>query len=197
MNTRLTTALVSLGLALSGCPARAPAVELTLNGLQVVLDDQTGGIRSMRHEGVGELLDASRDTAGLLDLAWPIPEFVPLRLATCFSRARIERVGAGATVTYDALGASRSAFRLPAGGVKAVVTIRAAGDRRSTVLRCRIENHSGAQVSQILFPDFRGLRRLDDPRRTRLRFGCGEVYPFEKDPREGALPYNLQLYWAE
>ncbi len=178
-------------------PASVPAAALTLNGLEIAFDDQTGGIRSMRYAGVGELLSARGESAGLLDLAWPIPEFVPLRLATCFSRARINRSDVGVTITYDPLGASRTSFRLPSGGVKAVVTIRAAGDRRSTVFRCRIENRSGAQVSQILFPDLRGLRRLDDPRRTRLRLGCGEVYPFEKDPREGALPYNMQLYWSE
>ena len=51
---------------LSGGPADAPAADVTLNGLEMALDDQTGGIRSMRYAGIGELLSASGDRASLL-----------------------------------------------------------------------------------------------------------------------------------
>ena len=56
------------------------ATTVTLNGLQIALDNGTGAILQLSYAGPGNLLDADAAEAGLVDVAYPIEEFEPLHL---------------------------------------------------------------------------------------------------------------------
>jgi hypothetical protein len=171
-----------------------------MNGFQIGINEGNGGIVKLAYPGVGTILEASPESAGLLDVAYPVKEFVPLRLATRYSKATITREGDGVTIRWSPLGPSRLKAPLPSGGaVGAEVTIRPADDKRSVILRCRIENQSTAHVPQVLFPDLHGMRAVDGPATTQLRFaGNYPVYPFTEDP---IPPHSAQFYvgsgWKE
>jgi hypothetical protein len=181
--------------------ARDPDVvlKLSLNGLDIGLDRQTGSIVKLAYPATGTILEGPRESAGLLDMAYPVQEFVPLRLASRFSKASIEIDKNGAIVTWDPLGPSRTNFKLPDGKVIARVRIAAAPDSRSVILQCTIDNKSAAPVPQVLFPDLHGLRPLAGPAGTQLRLPNGyPVYPFTEDP---IPPHSAQFYvnsgWKE
>lgn len=191
--------LVALVVGLLCAAARGGMVTTTLNGLEIGIDEATGGIVKLAYEPVGVILDCPAESAGLLDVAIPVKEFVPLRMATRFSKAAIQRKDDGITIRWSPLGRSRPKVAVPGGEVAAEVTIRPAPDGRSVVLKCRLENHSGAMVGQVLFPDLRGLKATDTPRTTMLRFAGGyPVYPFNDPP---VPPMSAQYYvnsnWRE
>ena len=187
------------GLALVCSSALAGTTTFTLNGLEIGIDQDTGSIVRLGSSSTGELLKAEPESAGLLDLAYPIPEFVPMRLASRFSKARLVPEPNGVTIIWDRLGPSRSKFALPSGGVSAQVRIQSAGDGRSVIMTCRIENNSDAQVSQILFPDFQGLRAFEGPQRTRLRLARDVIYPFMApiQPPDSSPWYVQRVGWKE
>jgi len=149
-----------------------------LNGLDVGVDEQTGSLVYLFYPATGAILEAAPEKAGLIDLAYPVDSFTPMRLASRFSRAHIAKEGNGIVITWDSLGPSRRNFMLPTGKVSAQVTIRAAEDGRSVILACRIENKSAAPVPQILFPDLWGLKPLAGTEGTRLRLARDVVRPF-------------------
>ena len=88
-------------------------VEATLNGLKLTFDETTGNLLAVSYgSGVGEVatefLSSSAEAGSLLDLAYPIAAFEPLRLASRFSKgARIEVKPDSVTVFWEALGPSR------------------------------------------------------------------------------------------
>lgn len=83
-------------------------VDAELNGLELSFDAQTGCLVEMSCPGVGTVLDAERGRASVLDLAYPIPAFEPLRLASRYSKdAQIEVTKRKVTITWDQLGMSR------------------------------------------------------------------------------------------
>ena len=53
---------------------------IKLNGREIGIDEKNGGIVSLRYPGVGEILATEPDAAGLLDLAFPLASYVPMRL---------------------------------------------------------------------------------------------------------------------
>ena len=174
-NATKSAACLAVALLLCGT---AHAIEVELNGLVIGLDDATGGIRRLVHPAAGELLQASPESAGLLDVAYPVEAFDPLRLGTRHSAARITREDGGLRIRYDRLGPSRGNVPLPEGAVAAEITLKPATDGRSVILACRIENQSRRSVPQILFPDLHGLQPIGGPEQTRLRFALGAVTPF-------------------
>lgn len=186
---------------LAEAPTSAPSgvVEVDYNSLKITVDAATGGIRRLSYPATGTILEASRETAGLLDVAYPIAEFVPLRLGTRHSKARVVADKNGMTITWDPLGPSRTKFPMPPGKVVAEARIVPAPDGRSVILRCTIDNQSQTPVPQVLFPDLRGLKPFAGPDKTNLRFPIGyPVYPFMEDP----IPqYSAQYYvnsgWKE
>lgn len=183
-------------LAVSGLQLHAQTRELHLNGLDIGVDERTGSIVLLRHPQVGTILQAEPQAAGLLDVAYPLDSFGPMRLNSRSSRAQISNEGEGATVTWDPLGPSRTGIPLPQGKVVARVTLRAAPDGRSVVLSCRIENRSAKPVPQVMFPDLHGLQPLDGLERTQLRFARGVVEPFAgpvKPPE--AAPFYIDRGW--
>ncbi len=196
---RLGTLLLLAAGVVHAPVALAGTVSVTLNGLDIGIDEQTGGIVRMGYPATGVILDAKPESAGLLDVAYPVQEFVPLRLATRFSKARVTREKDALTIVWEPLGPSRTAFRLPDGHVNAQVRFRAAADGRSVILTCRIDNRSSAPVPQVLFPDLRGLRPFAGAAATQLRFaGNYPVLPFMEDP---IPPHSAQFYvnsgWKE
>jgi len=188
--------LFSVGFAGAEQPS---VVNITLNGLQVHVDARTGSIVYLYYPATGVILKSHRASAGLLDLAYPIMAFSPLRLASRFSTAQVTKEANGVRISWDALGPSRNNVPLPAGKVSAQVTIRAAGDGRSVILSCHIENHSSSPIPQILFPDLWGLKPFDGIKRTELRLARGVIHPFTVPYRQPGTvpPYYSDIGWQE
>jgi hypothetical protein len=216
MSRRKTYVMGAVILILSAClplAAQAPisvrprpesppnTQRLSLNGLDIAIDAQSGSLRQISSPDAGVILNSASDSAGLVDVAYPVQDFLPLRLASRFSKANIEidKNSGGATIIWDPLGPSRTNVKLPDGKVVARLKISAAPDGRSVILQCTIENKSSAPIPQVLFPDLRGMRPLAGPAETQLRFGTGyPVYPYT----EPAIPlYTAQFYvnsgWKE
>ncbi len=192
----LRQALFVFFLSASGLTIHAQTRQLRLNGLDIGIDEQTGSIVSMRHPQVGTILRAEPRSAGLLDVAYPLDSFGPMRLNSRSSRAQISSDAQGATIGWDPLGPSRTGISLPQGKVTARVTLRAAPDGRSVILECRIDNRSSMPVPQVMFPDLHGLQPLDGLEGTELRFAHGVVQPFAgpvKPP--DAAPFYIDRGW--
>ncbi|NUN98161.1 MAG: hypothetical protein HUU16_18515, partial [Candidatus Omnitrophica bacterium] len=153
------------------------SVDCVLNGLAISLDRETGGVTHLQYEGVETFLKASKERAGLLDLAFPIPEFEPLRLATRFSTgASVEISGQSVVIAWEKLGSSR-AFALP-GSVSATVEVRAATDGRSVILTANIHNRSSLPIRQVMFPDLAGLVPFAGADGTVFRTAGSVLRPF-------------------
>jgi hypothetical protein len=143
--------------------------EVTLNGLQISFDNQTGSIVGLEYPGAGKILEAKPERAGLIDMAYPIPEFEALRLAARFSKGvKIEQRDSTVTIHWDKVGASRDWVDL-AGNVSATAWFKALPDGRSISIKCRVENNSGKDVGQVMFPDLQGLLPVGGPAGTFLR----------------------------
>ena len=149
-----------------------PVLRATLNGSEFTLDTRTGSILRMTAPAVGTVLETTADAASLVDLAYPVEQFEPLRLASRFSSdAKITLSKGEIKIYWGRLGASRATFA-PAGMVSATVVLRAAADGRSIVMTCRIENRSKRPVRQVLFPDLLGLVPTGAAKDTQFRTGA-------------------------
>jgi hypothetical protein len=180
------------------------SVKVTLNGLQITFDKNTGSILEMFYPSVGKFLETSTQNASILDMAYPVEEFEPLRLASRFSRnACIEKGPDCVTIKWNKLGMSRkvehgkgyrmgfdekadkytwlslekSPFDIP-GKVSASVIFKAAPDGKSIIMTCEIDNQSENTVRQVLFPDFYGLIPFAGEDKTCLRSGQLDIKPF-------------------
>ena len=164
--------------------ARGATVSASLNGLKFTFDQASGAILRLEYPGPGVLLEADVGEAGLVDAAYPVPEFEPLRLAArCSSGAEIRPSPDRVTVRIAALGATRPGFAVE-GQVAAEVTLRADPDGRSVVLSCEVVNGTRRPVPQVIFPDLRGLVDVAGPDQTIWKTcGLGSA-PF----RELAVP---------
>lgn len=196
--------LGALVLVMLTATADAKVVTVTLNQLEIGIDDATGSIVSLRSPFTREILSASPGKAGLLDVAYPVDSFAPMRLASRFSRATIKRSKTSVTISWDKLGASRPNLALPSGDVRAQVTIQAAADGRSIIFQSRVQNDSVTPVPQILFPDFWGLKPLAGIDNTRLRLARDVIHPFqgpvtppEKAPFYASLSHGSGIAWKE
>lgn len=154
-------------------------VAVKLNGLDIVIDGRTGAIRRLVYPGPGTFLDADAAEAGLVDVAYPIEQFEPLRLAARYSAgAAIEKGRDRVVVRLGKLGPSRGNFKVE-GEVAAMATLRADPDERSVILTCEIENRSPLPVRQVIFPDLHGLAAVAGADQTILKT-CGfSIAPFQ------------------
>jgi hypothetical protein len=158
--------------------SKAQTVSATLNGLEITLDSRTGSIVQLSHPGPGVILKTTADAATLLDLAYPAPQFEPLRLASRFSAgAKISKADGQVVVHWDKLHASRSFVKVP-GQVSATVTLKAAADGKSVIMSCRVENHSDNALRQVLFPDLLGLLPFAGVEQTEFSTGSAVIKPF-------------------
>ncbi|MHB1001324.1 MAG: hypothetical protein ACYC27_18945 [Armatimonadota bacterium] len=147
-------------------------VEANLNGLQLSIDAKTGGIVKMSYPGPETMIDASPGETGMIDLAYPIKQFEPLRLASRFSSdAKIDVTDDSLTVSWSKLGASRTNFPLD-GDVSATVRFKAEPDGKSIIMTCEVDNKSKTSVRQVIFPDFYGLVPFNDEDNTIFKT-CG------------------------
>ncbi len=158
---------------------KAPATVIArLNRLEVTVDARTGSILRLEQPGAGTFLDTAPGEASAVDLAYPIPQFEPLRLASRYSQgAKISQSPGQLVIHWERLGPNRRAFDQP-GHVSAAVTLKAAPDGRSVILHCRVENHSPRAVRQVLFPDLYGLIPLGSAAETEFRSGPVVNKPF-------------------
>lgn len=189
--------LAAVCVSVSAC--RGGTLTVNLNGLEIGVDESSGGIVRLAYAPVGTFLQTDAASAGGLDVAYPVPEFVPMRLAGRHGKAEIVQADRAITIRWPTLAPSRANFALPEGRVSAEMTIAAAPDGRSVILRCKIENASSALIPQVLFPDLRGLRPVHGPAATQLRLAANApALPFAEDP---VPPHSAQFYvnsgWKE
>jgi hypothetical protein len=171
--------LYCLLLGLSSATASAAVLDVTLNGLKISIDRDTGSVVALESPEAGVMLQADARSAGIIDVAYPVESFTAMRLASRFSQAEVKVSNREITITWHRLGPSRSNLALPSGAVSAQVRIRAADDGRSIIWRAHLDNGSGAAVAQILFPDLAGLKPFDGVDDTRLRLAGATVLPFQ------------------
>lgn len=135
----------------------AKQIDVTLNGLELRIDSDSGCITRMSYPGPGVMLESEPGQGGLVDTAYPIEAFEALRLASRFSTgATVKKTSDGVTIHIPRLGANRSWFSSD-GDVSATITLTALPDGRSISMSCRMENKSKLSVKQVIFPDFNGL----------------------------------------
>src|SRR5438874_7627382 len=91
----------------------ATAAEVTFNGLTLRVDDGTGALVYMSYPATGVILSASPKSGGLVDVAYPVDTFPPLRLATQHSRARVSRTPSELAIRWEQLSGSRAGIVLP------------------------------------------------------------------------------------
>src|SRR5579863_9516514 len=77
----------------TACFEQGKAVEVHLQGLDIGIDDATGSLVSISSAATGLLLQAPPESAGLLDVAYPVNSFAAMRLASRFSHAEIVQQG--------------------------------------------------------------------------------------------------------
>ncbi len=180
MNYKLyfTSLLIfSVGSIVAQQPPQA-VVKATLNGLEFTFDSESGSILSMSYPATGTMLQTSRDSAGIVDLAFPVTEFEPLRLASRFSKnARITKSNGMVTIHWDELGASRSFVKYN-GKVSATVILKEEADGQSISMSCKIDNQSDRAVPQVVFPDFSGFVPFCGKEGTEFRTGGTAIKPF-------------------
>ena len=182
--------LMVVSFAHAAVAAESDTTTVRLNGLEISLDSHTGAIRRLEYAGPGTLLEAESTEAGLIDVAYPIEQFEPLRLAARHSRdVVIEPSADRVIIRLGALGTSRDNFKID-GAVAATVTLRASADKRSVILSAELENKSARAVRQLVFPELRGLVATGGPDDTILKTcGFGSA-PF----RELVVPQVDQWY---
>jgi hypothetical protein len=161
--------------------ANPATVEATLHGLAITLDSNSGSILRLQYSGTGTtMLDSTPNRATILDLAIPIKEFEPLRLASRYSHgAQIQATRDRVTVHWEQLGKSRDWART-GGEVSATVSLEAGADGQSVVMKCVVENHSNITIRQVVFPDFAGLLPFAGISNTTFRTAAFGMRPFEE-----------------
>lgn len=176
--------------------SRSGTVEAVLNGLRVTIDSNTGSITGLQYPGPGKILKASTESASVVDIAYPVKGFEPLRLASRYSSGADVKASEGEVViAWKKLGASRGSFPVE-GNVSAEVHLKADPDGRSVVMSCRVVNSSKNDIRQVLFPDLAGIQPFAGVTGTYLRT-CGfSSLPFrDLAPNEGtqSLQYMIDV----
>ena len=155
--------------------AMAAPVSATLNGLQIVLDEDSGVLLRLSHPGAGTILDTTPEAAGLVDLSQPGEK--PDSPATVAARrsdgVKITKTADAITIHWDQFGGQSAP-----GAVAATVTLKAAPDGRSVSMSCSIDNRSHKPVTQVLFPDLVGLVPIRGAAPTEVRCGGCVTRPF-------------------
>ena len=181
----------------------ADRMAFNLNGVHIELDRETGNIVNLSTEDGCTFLETVPQRASLIDLAFPVPEFEPLRRASRFSeKVRIDWQENGIRVYWENLTASRP---LPLNGqVAATVRFQAAPDNHSIILTCTIENKSDQSIRQVLFPDLMGLIPFAGEKQTRFRSAAFVNDPFvilkadpEMVPFYATGPFRAGNGWVE
>jgi len=126
--------------------------QVSLNGLDIGLTRHRS-IRSASLCATGELPRHRRIRSGLLDMAFPTETFAPMRLASRFSKAQIERKENEVVITWSQLVPAGHASRCRPAPFRPPCGIRADADGRSINLQRAHSERSAAPVPQVRFPD--------------------------------------------
>lgn len=189
----LATTLVLGGPAMC---AESGDITATLNGLQITLDADNGSIVGLDYPGPGKMLRSSRERAGGIDLAYPVKDFEPLRLASRYSRdARITVTEDAVVIYWPKLGPSRDCFPVE-GHVSATMRLVAAPDGRSVIMTAEVRNESKNDVRQVIFPDFAGLLPFAGVSGTWFRTGGFGSLPFIElapDDNKASIQYMIDV----
>ena len=154
------------------------AIHATLNGLSITIDKQTGGILELSYPNVGTMLQTDAAHSSLVDIACPIPEFEPMRVASRHSNGvKVEVESNCVRIHWEQLGTNREYAGI-GGAVAATITLTADVDNHSIVMACHIENRSKVAVRQVLFPDFMGLQPFSGENDTLFRTAGLAARPF-------------------
>lgn len=186
----LFIAILSVFVPAMGASMNAGEVyKFTLNGVHITLDLKTGSILQLYSSEMGTVLEAIPGRASIIDLAYPVKQFEPLRLASRFSEnAKIEQSPKSVTISWEKLGASRKIDL--EGQVSASVRFRAAEDNRSVIITCVIKNQSAYNIPQVMFPDLLGLVPFVGEDHTHFRTAAFEVAPFNiLKPNDETVPF--------
>ena len=179
MNIKLyfTGLLIFLSVAIHG-QQNTTDVKATLNGLEFTFDGGNGSIVSISYPATGIMLKSTPDSAGILDLAYPLKEFEPLRLASRFSKnVQITKSDGTVTIHWPELGQSRL-FTSFQGKVTATVILKEDPDGKSVSMSCSIDNQTNHTVPQVLFPDLSGFIPFNGVTGTEFRTGGVAIKPF-------------------
>lgn len=202
MNMKLATLTIATAiLCLIASGFRADAAEnrvaKDLNGTHFEFDKASGVLLQLCTAELGCILRSTPERGGLIDLAYPIPAFGPLRLEARRSRAKVIAEKDSVTVIYQRLGASRSHVQMPEGSVSATVTFKAADDGRSVIVQCAVENKSQNAIVQTLCPDLDGLLPIAGFDATEVRFGKDSVRPWRLDSTPPHPGERLEKFYAD
>ncbi len=93
---RQLTCLVCLAVFTANAWAAEPRlITARLNGLDLAINEATGSLVELAFPATGTILTANPQNASLLDVAYPIEAFPPLRLASRFSKATVTKEARG------------------------------------------------------------------------------------------------------
>lgn len=167
-------------------PMMVSSNSFVFNRLEITPDAQSGALLRISHPSTGVVLETTRELGGLISVSYG-----GRRLEPAGSKAVIVRSENSVTITWDALGGT-----MPDGKVIAEVTVKPAPDERSVILSARVKNEAEKPISQVLFPDLKGLRPSGDPKAMELRMAMGAVNPFAHPVRpEGRARYYPPFVW--
>jgi len=154
------------------------SIDIDLNGNKLVLDDLTGGILSLQEKEGTTLIDTCSNHSGIIDVACPLPNYGPLRLASRFSKvANIVVSDNSVHISYNSLSPSRTDLGYT-GEVSVLIKISEHPDGKSLVFEAEVDNQSDYHIPQVLFPDFMGLVAVSGHEHTWFRQGGVKVRPF-------------------
>ncbi|HEX2924618.1 MAG TPA: hypothetical protein VHS28_11410 [Chloroflexota bacterium] len=190
-------ALLVAAFALAASAAAIPAVgeesmdkspqvvEAVLNGLKVTIDADTGSILRLYYPGPETMLESTPERASIIDLAYPVAQFEPFRLASRYSHgAHVTKTDDAVVIYWSKLGPNRDCFPVE-GNVSATVRMQAAPDGRSVIMTAEVNNGSKNAVRQVVFPDFSGMLPFCGMDKTMFRGGSFGSLPFlELQPNE-------------
>lgn len=143
-------------------------VTVGLDEFSITLDRATGTITRILHSAFSPMIWAEGQKSGLFTLSMPTQEFLGLQLEPEFSptpRLFLRVNGSpGLCMIWSWLGSDRRELGKNFGNTKVAVQITpgSIGFPQTPGLRFRIQvrNHDPFSVSQVLFPDFKGLQPL-------------------------------------
>jgi len=183
--SRGLTAILALCMTVTAA-APASAKRLTINGLEIDLDEKSGALLALSHPKLGAILKQEPGSAGLFVLDFPGGEFDPRS-----APATLVQKDQNTTITWR--------FARPAstkGKVETEVTLGPAPDGTSVILSCRVANRSEQPIARVQFPDLRGLRPFGGRDAMELRFALGVVNPFAGPVRPaGRSPFYPPFVW--
>lgn len=155
--------------------------KLSLNGLEIAVDADSGNIVNLSHPETGLLLDCESWLAGIVEVGLAAEKDDPLdELSSTYSSARVEESGGGIDITWDGLRPAAPQEGVASGGVGARVSIRPAPDKKSVILSCEISNNTQTPVRLVRFPDLHNLQPAGDASQTRVRLSRDGYFPFRE-----------------